>query len=322
MIRRAVPALALLALWTAPLAVRAEDAATDGQVDPPLVDISSLPDVSGQLIMRKSFESEHVEDRPLLIWLPPSYNAGDERYPVVYLLDAEHMFVSEWAKPSRTEWRVDETMTELIAEGAIREAIIVGVPSNGAKRDREYLPKSAYKRPSLRSTQKTRTLGPVSRSLNDAHKAFLTEELKPYIDALARTRPGRDDTYVMGASFSGLAVIDLMISHPDTFGAAAALSPSLSIADEAVAKQFARTLPDPATHRLYIDRGTRGLDARYGRGFSIVSRAARETGYTDGDGFRADTVRGAYHTARDFRDRIDRPLRFLLAVPDEEGTDR
>ena len=53
---------------------------------------------------------------------------------------------------------------------------------------------------------------------------FIVEELKPFIDANYRTRPGRDDTFLMGSSAGGMISLYGLIEYPDVFGGAACVS--------------------------------------------------------------------------------------------------
>lgn len=275
-------------------------------------DLSTLPGVSGQLIMKPTFASEHVRDRPLYIWLPPSYGQVAKRYPVIYMLDGEHMFIDNLARPSRTEWQVDETLTRLLDEGRIREPIVVAIPSGGSRRYDEYVPQAPMQKHALRL---------ALTFLSDEHMRFLTEEVKPFIDTHFPTLSGPDDTYLLGASVSGLTVMEAMTRYPDLFGAVAAMSPHLSLADGDVVTWLTRQLQTPDTHRLYIDRGTKGLEAQYARGFRRLRLKALDLGYVEGESFEATVYKGAAHKAKDFRDRIHAPLLFLLATDNAATAD-
>ncbi|HZW07014.1 MAG TPA: alpha/beta hydrolase-fold protein, partial [Phycisphaerales bacterium] len=79
--------------------------------------------------------------RDLLVWLPPGYDAPenkDHRYPVLYMTDGQNIFQKHPAIPA--EWGVDETATKLINEKAVEPLIIVGIPHAGKLRTAEYLP--------------------------------------------------------------------------------------------------------------------------------------------------------------------------------------
>jgi S-formylglutathione hydrolase FrmB len=55
---------------------------------------------------------------------------------------------------------------------------------------------------------------------NYAHSRFLVEELKPRIDSLYATLPGRLSTGVAGHSMGGFGALHNIIQHPDVYGSA------------------------------------------------------------------------------------------------------
>ena len=62
----------------------------------------------------------------------------------------------------------------------------------------EYMPRKAVRGDALPSGVEGVPALPVAQIRSDAYLRFLAGELKPFIDATYRTRPGRDDTAIMG----------------------------------------------------------------------------------------------------------------------------
>ena len=73
-------------------------------------------------------------------------------------------------------------------------------------------------------------------------------------------------------------------------------------------------LPDPAGHRLYLDRGTDTLDALYGPSFEFGGEVIRDRGYTDAN-YMERVFPGTDHSEKAWSARVDIPLLFLLARP-------
>ena len=189
---------------------------------PVIAAAGDLPGVTGTVRHHADFPARDLLPRNVDVWLPPSYEAGDQHYPVVYMHDGQNLF-----DPGKSfigvDWGVDEAMTQLIAAGKVREAIVVGV-WNTPHRTREYLPEKPLRQFAERDAvfQKLAEGGgtplTVDDLLADKYLGFLIAELKPYIDKTYRTQPARDDTFIMGSSAGALISLYAICEHPEVFG--------------------------------------------------------------------------------------------------------
>ena len=249
----------------------------------------------------------------------PSRHAGD-RYPVIYIHDGQMMFDRSHSPMAGTDWLwdVDKTMTRLIREGEIRPAIVVSVWTNGEKkrsRRGEYMPQKFLtdeirqrmlrEQPDLAGQEYT----------SDNYLAFLVEELKPFIDETYRTRPGREDTFVIGSSLGGLISAYAIAEYPDVFGGAACMSSHWVVAEGAFVEWLADHWPAAGSHRVYFDHGTETYDAAYGPHQPKMDGVMRNKGYRAGEDWTTRRFEGADHSPRAWRERLHVPLKFLLASP-------
>ena len=265
--------------------------------------------------------SRHVDARHVDVWLPDGYSPA-RRYQVLYMHDGQMLFDanSTW---NRQAWNVDVVLTRLMQQGRIPDTLVVGVWNNGPRRHSEYFPQKFL--PHLRPEVRERLVrdGLQGQPRADAYLRFLVEELKPLIDARYATRPGPEHTFVMGSSMGGLISVYAMSEYPQIFGGAAGLSTHWIGSHQAnadvpvAALAYLRDhLPDPAGHRLYLDRGTAGLDALYGPAQVMVDQLARDHGYREqGEpaNFMSRVYEGADHNELAWADRLALPLGFLLA---------
>nr|WP_281380606.1 alpha/beta hydrolase-fold protein [Brevundimonas variabilis] len=268
--------------------------------------------------------SAHVGARNVTIWLPPGYEAGTDRYPVLYMHDGQNLF--DPAKANFGEWGVDEHLTRLIANGQARAPIVVGV-WNTPLRLREYVPADLIT--ALPDDIRQTLLGMYGGApLSDGYLRFLVDELKPVIDRDYRTLPGRSDTMISGSSMGGLISLYAMMKHPQVFGAAACLSThwplrlerldgdALAQWRETVVQTWSRViadgLPDPATHRLYFDRGDETLDQFYAFFQTRIDETVRGAGWGP-ERFQSLVFPGAEHNEKSWNSRLDVPLTFLLS---------
>ena len=279
----------------------------------------------GRLVEHPDVASAHAATRNVTVWLPPGYDETDARYPVLYMHDGQNLF--DASKAYSGEWGVDEHLGRLIAAGQVRAPIVVGV-WNTPLRLREYVPADliAALPDDMRGDIQNIYGGP---SLSDSYLAFLTDELKPFIDRTYRTLTGPADTTMSGSSMGGLMSVYSVMKRPDVFGACACLSthwplkvvgleegaPLATWRERLVAAWtgvISAGLPDPAMgRRFYFDHGDETLDAFYAAFQVKVDETFRARGYGP-DQFATLVFPGAQHNETSWNARLDVPLKFLL----------
>ena len=241
-------------------------------------------------VMERFYSPELDRCRDVVVYLPPSYRAGGGPYPVVYMHDGQNLF--DEATSFAGEWGVDETMEALAQDGL--EAIVVGVDNGGAHRLDEYSP---FEDAEGRGGD------------GDRYLAFLTDTLKPRIDADFRTLPGRERTAIAGSSMGGLVSLWAFLRRPDVFGKAAVMSPSLWFADRAVFPVVEATPFAPG--RIYL-----GVGLNEGAETVADARRLRDLLLKKGYRRRTDLLyleqRGAGHSEEAWRRRFRYAARFLL----------
>lgn len=273
---------------------------------------------AGQIVQLTDVTSGHVAPRNVTVWLPPGYDASDERYPVLYMHDGQNLFEPGHAYGGK-EWQVDEMMSTLIADGKIRPAIVVGV-WNTDRRWQEYAPEAFVDAlPATRRDAMTEAAGgaPVS----DDYLAFLVDELKPMIDARFRTLPRADDTLIAGSSMGGLISLYAASEYPETFGAAACVSTHWPLYDpsasdpETVIPAIKASLDagglDASIQRLWFDHGTINLDSHYAHYQEAMDAYLKALGFNAGN-FESHVYPGADHNEASWANRLDDILVFLL----------
>jgi predicted alpha/beta superfamily hydrolase len=247
------------------------------------------------------------------VWLPPGYDADTRaRYPVVYMQDGQNLFDASTSYGG-VSWSADKAMVRLIASGRTRGALIVGIWNTLGNRAAEYMPQKAS---GLRDSKDLPGLpGSESHPISsDAYLKFLVTELKPYIDTLYRTEPGRPHTFVMGSSMGGLISAYAMAEYPDVFGGAGCISTHWPAGNGVVIDYLAKHLPSPGDHKFYFDHGTATLDAQYGPYQERMDAVLRAGGYTPGTDWISRVFPGAEHSERSWRERVEIPLAFFLAT--------
>jgi predicted alpha/beta superfamily hydrolase len=277
------------------------------------------PGVTGVLRHHLPFPSVLVAPRNVDVWLPPTYETvSGGRYPVVYMHDGQNLF-----DPATSfigvDWGIDETMTRLIAERRIREAIVVGI-WNTPKRREEYLPAKMFlslkegeeREAAFRGLADAGIVLDEPSLLSDAYLRFLVTELKPFIDRTYRTLPGRDDTFIMGSSAGALVSLYAVSEYPEVFGGAGCVSTHWPVGDGMMIDYIKDRLPAPETHKIYFDFGTETLDRGYEPYQKLMDQAMEAAGYERDRNWMTMKFPGAEHSERAWRERVHVPLEFFL----------
>lgn len=146
---------------------------------------------------RLSIKSQVLgEERTVLVRVPPNYAQTDEKFPVVYMLDAHPPHNAMMAG----------IIEQQVWGGMMPEMIMVGIQNTNRTRD-------------LTPTQTARGGGGGDKFLQ-----FLETEVIPLIEKNYRTQPFR---IFAGHSLGGLTVVYSFLTRPDLFNGYIAASPSL-----------------------------------------------------------------------------------------------
>ena len=176
----------------------------------------------GRIERIAGFESKVLgNQRQITVFLPGGYDErAEQRYPVLYMQDGQNLFDADRAYVPGNHWRMQEAADLGISERTVSPLIIVGIDHAGPGRIDEYTPVPDRKHDG------------GGRAADYAR--FLIEELKPAIDARYRTIPDAEHTGVGGSSLGGLVSLYLVLNHPEVFGRAAVMSPSVWWGDRAI----------------------------------------------------------------------------------------
>lgn len=118
-----------------------------------------------------------------------------------------------------------------------------------------------------------------------------------------------EKTAVIGSSMGGLATLYAAITHPEKFTTALALSPHWIISNQ----DFARKMVDalPLTHKVWMSRGNKGLDAEYPPLQDFVDQLMFARGF--GNRYMTKSYKRSGHNERSWAKYLHEPLRFWLS---------
>ncbi len=255
--------------------------------------------VTGSLDIVKFDSKVFGNTRMLRVLLPPGYRLpmnARQRFPVLYLNDGQNLF--DVCTSSRgEEWRVDETVEQLVAARAIPPIIVVGIDSGDSRqRANEYLP------------YPDSTFSPaIPDPQGKKYPQFLMSEVVPFIEDHYRVRGGAGNRVLGGSSYGAGAAIYAAIAQPGAFAGLLIESPSVYASDY-------HLLKDAATVREWPRRIFIGVGTSRGEPVEDVARLAeilRKAGLDDRH-LKVVVQEGGMHSESWWAKRLPDALKFLF----------
>jgi predicted alpha/beta superfamily hydrolase len=183
--------------------------------------------------------------KEIFVYLPPDYHTSTTKtYSVVYLQDGVFNFDSFW-DTEYGELKSDETMESFYRQRK-EVSILVGIASTN--RTMEYTPFSNY-------FLKTAGLLDEVGGQADLYMDFVVNNLKPYIDRNYRTRPEREHTALVGASYGAVAALYGGLKYNQVFSKLGMFSTGF-LQNYSIYDWVAHNLPRYRDTKMYFTAGS------------------------------------------------------------------
>lgn len=151
--------------------------------------------------------------RRMLVYTPPGYETGRERYPVLYLLHGAGGDEEEWTGQGRTPQILDS----LIAQGKAKPMIVI-MPNGHA--DQSVTPAlAAPAAPSMNTGDGGTRLAPYPLFPDS-----LIRDVVPFVDKTYRTLANRENRAIAGLSMGGSQALYAGLKHRERFAWVASFS--------------------------------------------------------------------------------------------------
>jgi predicted alpha/beta superfamily hydrolase len=192
------------------------------------------PRGDGELLISPPIAGK-VPARSVLVYLPPGYRDGRDRFPLLLLHDGQNLF--DEATSFAGSWRAQKAFDHLARTG--RPVIGVGIPNAGWRRIQEYAP--------VRDKR-------YGGGGGEDYGCYLVDAILPELRRQFRVRRDDEGVGTAGASMGGLISLHAFFAYPEIFGLAGAMSPSLFFGREALTRWIGRRAFTGG--RIYLDIGT------------------------------------------------------------------
>jgi len=165
-------------------------------------------------------------EKEIIVYLPANYSTSDIDYPVIYLQNAEDIFIYNEYKYDY--WLLNESLYHFYTSELGDDVIIVGVKSDPIYHWNEYSP---WVNDNMYSWMDHHDANRVEGGDGEAYLDFLINTLKPEIDDRYRTLPERENTAIGGLRMGGLISLYAGITRADIYSQVMAMSPAVWFAE-------------------------------------------------------------------------------------------
>ena len=212
-------------------------------------------DVPRGKVERATYATGDGKEKRLHVYLPPGYEAsGDARYPVLYLNHGGGDDDSKWTSTDRQGGHAHRILDNLIAAKKAKPMIVV-----------------------MPNTRGIASPNPPKPGEEDACSKEFLKDIIPYVEGHYRAKPGRENRALAGLSMGGFVVMNVGLSHLDTFGELYVYS-SGYFPDRVAAfeENFQAILDDPRTNEellrvpFYMAQGETDIALRNGQAVMAV----------------------------------------------------
>lgn len=211
-----------------------------------------------KLLSESFFIPQLKKTRRIWIYLPSNYTTTTEKFPVIYMHDAQNLFND--ATSFSGEWGVDETLNALSGKGK-HNFIVVGIENGGESRLDEYSPwKNAQ----------------YGGGEGDQYTEFLVKTLKPYIDKHYRTLKQPKNTGLIGSSMGGLISLYAGVKYPNVFGKLGIFSPAFWFASKDLNFFIRKNSKKLNNSKFYFVAGKNEMNTMASEISSVVNNLKKE----------------------------------------------
>jgi hypothetical protein len=237
-------------------------------------------------------------------WIP---KGGTDRLLIAH--DGQNIFDGKTSTHRGQTWKMAQAAIHVSKELGINPPAIIAVWHSSTKENpwgraqdlapQKFFTKDAYVDPRWKVPDSSFVVN------SDQYLEQLFTTIVPAI--FPESTP--EKTAVIGSSMGGLATLYAAITHPEKFTTALALSPHWIISNQ----DFARKMVDalPVTHKVWMSRGNKGLDAQYPPLQDFVDQLMVARGF--GNRYMTKTYNRSGHNERSWAKYLHEPLRFWLS---------
>ena len=210
-------------------------------------------------------------------------------------------------------WRLGQSAIRVSREFDEKPPLIIGIFHSSSKSDPHGRGKDLTPEDAFRSGVKPLMQSPLSVEQLRGNKYLdqIFNQIVPAIVDVTNSELLPTRTAMIGSSMGGLATLYALTRHSAKFDTALALSTHWPIGGAPLVDWLVSRLPNDGAKKVWMSRGTKGLDASYPPFQDHADRKMSELGWRESH-FKSKVFHRTTHNERSWASYVQEPLRFWL----------
>jgi predicted alpha/beta superfamily hydrolase len=253
----------------------------------------------------------HIQGRTVDYWIPKGV-------PQQLLIahDGQNVFDGKTSTHRRSTWEMAQSAIRVSEHLGIAPPAIIAIWHSGSKQDEHGRAKDLSPQRFFQEDVVVNSVNVVKADLvhlrGDQYLNLIFDQIVPEILSAYELEIPVANRAMIGSSMGGLSTLYAGIQRPDQMGSLLALSPHWTIGGNRLVERTVEELPKPGTHKVWMSRGTKGLDADYKPFQEYADSLMKEKGYRIGHNFVTKVYEKTGHNERSWASYLDQVMKFWL----------
>lgn len=230
--------------------------------------------------------------------------------------DGQNVFDGKTSTHRRSTWEMAQSAIRVSEHLGITPPAIIAVFHSGSKQDQHGRAKDLSPQRFFQEDVVVNSANVVKADLEnlrgDQYLNIIFDQIVPEILSSHELEIPLANRAMIGSSMGGLSTLYAGIQRPEQMSALLALSPHWTIGGNRLVERTIEELPKPGSHKVWMSRGTKSLDADYKPFQEIADRLMKEKGYRIGHDFVTKVYEKTSHNERSWASYLDQVMKFWL----------
>ena len=230
--------------------------------------------------------------------------------------DGQNVFDGKTSTHRRSTWEMAQSAIRVSEQLGINPPAIIAIWHSGSKQDEHGRAKDLSPQKFFQEDVVVNSANVVKADLDnlrgDQYLNTIFDQIVPEILTAYELEIPVGNRAMIGASMGGLSTLYAGIQRPDQIRAILALSPHWTIGGNRLVERTVEELPKPGTHKVWMSRGTKSLDADYKPFQELADQLMKEKGYRIGHDFVTKVYEKTSHNEKSWAGYLDQVMKFWL----------